>query len=99
MIRENEQERQTIRKRQREGIEIAKVQGKHLGRPAKKPEDWDTASTLFRLSGLDIFSVSAKNLSTSFLSAGNDDLYWKGKIVCDVVYSGVSFVDTMSFVF
>ena len=37
-----EQERQTIRKRQREGIEIAKEQGKHLGRPAKKPADWDT---------------------------------------------------------
>lgn len=37
-----EQERKTIRKRQREGIEIAKGQGKHLGRPAIKPENWDT---------------------------------------------------------
>ena len=37
-----EQERKTIRKRQREGIEIAKAQGKHLGRPAIKPENWDT---------------------------------------------------------
>ena len=29
-----EQERQTIRKRQREGIEAAKLKGKHLGRPS-----------------------------------------------------------------
>lgn len=37
-----EQERQTIRKRQREGIEAAKAKGKHLGRPkAVKPENWD----------------------------------------------------------
>ena len=28
-----EQERQTIRKRQREGIDAAKAKGKHLGRP------------------------------------------------------------------
>ena len=38
-----EQERQTIRKRQKEGIEAAKIKGKHLGRPsAKKPENWST---------------------------------------------------------
>lgn len=37
-----EQERQTIRKRQREGIDAAKVKGKHLGRPkAVKPSNWD----------------------------------------------------------
>ena len=37
-----EQERETIRRRQREGIEAAKAKGKHLGRPAAvKPENWD----------------------------------------------------------
>ena len=36
-----EQERLTIRKRQREGIDIAKSKGKHLGRPAVSyPENW-----------------------------------------------------------
>lgn len=36
-----EQERETIRKRQREGIDTAKKQGKHLGRPkAVMPENW-----------------------------------------------------------
>lgn len=37
-----EQERITIRKRQREGIEAAKKLGKHLGRPKKEvPENWE----------------------------------------------------------
>lgn len=36
-----EQERETIRRRQREGIDAAKAKGRHLGRPAlKKPDDW-----------------------------------------------------------
>lgn len=37
-----EQERATIRKRQREGINAAKAKGKHLGRPkAQKPDNWN----------------------------------------------------------
>ncbi len=37
-----EQERATIRKRQREGIDAAKAKGKHLGRPRiEKPDNWD----------------------------------------------------------
>ena len=37
-----EQERQTIRQRQREGIDAAKAKGKHLGRPkAQKPDNWN----------------------------------------------------------
>lgn len=37
-----EQERANIKKRQQEGIKIAKKKGKHLGRPkAKLPEQWD----------------------------------------------------------
>lgn len=36
-----EQERQTIRKRQREGIDAAKSKGKHLGRPKTAlPDNW-----------------------------------------------------------
>ncbi len=37
-----EQERLTIRKRQREGIEAAKIKGKHLGRPRIEfPDGWE----------------------------------------------------------
>ena len=37
-----EKERENIRKRQRQGIDIAKAQGKHLGRPqADYPTEWD----------------------------------------------------------
>ena len=37
-----EQERETIRKRQAEGIAAAKAKGKHLGRPRiAVPENWD----------------------------------------------------------
>ena len=41
-----EQERETIRRRQREGIDAAKAKGKHLGRPAAvRPENWDAVIT------------------------------------------------------
>ncbi|MGW6189377.1 recombinase family protein [Bacillus cereus] len=38
-----EQERRTIKERQREGIDAAAAKGKHLGRPVMAlPENWDT---------------------------------------------------------
>lgn len=38
-----EEERRTIKRRQREGIEAAKLKGKHLGRPAVKyPDQWQS---------------------------------------------------------
>ena len=41
-----EQERVTIRQRQREGINAAKAKGKHLGRPpVKMPDNWDVVIT------------------------------------------------------
>ena len=41
-----EQERATIRKRQREGIDTAKARGKHLGRPRiQKPDNWNEIYT------------------------------------------------------
>lgn len=44
-----EQERETIRRRQREGIEAAKAKGKHLGRPrADKPKNWDEVIAQWR---------------------------------------------------
>lgn len=44
-----EQERETIRKRQREGIDAAKAKGKHLGRPsAIKPDNYDEVLTRWR---------------------------------------------------
>lgn len=37
-----EQERITIRQRQREGIDVAKAKGKHMGRPKlEKPTEWE----------------------------------------------------------
>ena len=59
-----QQERNTIRQRQAEGIAAAKARGKHLGRPkAVKPDDWNkvfaqwkageiTAVEAMRLTGL-----------------------------------------------
>lgn len=44
-----EQERVVIRQRQREGIDAARKQGKHLGRPAKDfPKDWIVYYTRYR---------------------------------------------------
>ena len=44
-----EQERITIRLRQREGIDAAKLRGKHLGRPRSiMPENWDEIVHLWR---------------------------------------------------
>lgn len=44
-----EQERQTIRKRQREGIDAAKSKGKHLGRPkTNRPDNWDEVYTAWQ---------------------------------------------------
>lgn len=38
-----EKERENIKKRQRQGIDTAKAQGKHLGRPkAEFPQEWET---------------------------------------------------------
>ena len=45
-----EQERVKTLTRQAEGIEAAKLQGKHLGRPKMKiPEDWDNIYMLWKL--------------------------------------------------
>ena len=44
-----EQERLTIRKRQREGIDAAKLNGKHLGRPKiRKPDNWQEVFNLWQ---------------------------------------------------
>ena len=44
-----EQERLTIRQRQREGIAAAQAKGKHLGRPATVlPDNWDEVIALWR---------------------------------------------------
>ena len=43
-----EQERLTIRQRQREGIEAAKAKGKHLGRPVMAlPDNWKSVIALW----------------------------------------------------
>lgn len=44
-----EQERETIRRRQQEGINAAKARGKNLGRPAAtRPDNWDEVLALWR---------------------------------------------------
>ncbi len=44
-----EKERENIKKRQRQGIETAKAQGKHLGRPqAEYPEKWESVYNEWR---------------------------------------------------
>ncbi len=44
-----EQERATIRQRQREGIDAAKARGKNLGRPhIEKPDNWDIVLVKWR---------------------------------------------------
>ena len=48
-----EQERATIKQRQREGIESARSKGKHLGRPPlQKPENWKEAYTFWQNGGI-----------------------------------------------
>ena len=44
-----EQERETTRKRQEEGIAAAKARGKHLGRPrAAKPDNWEEVFSVWK---------------------------------------------------
>ena len=44
-----EQERATIKQRQREGIESARSKGKHLGRPPlQKSENWKEVYTIWQ---------------------------------------------------
>lgn len=44
-----EQERATIKQRQREGIESARSKGKHLGRPPlQRPENWKEVYAIWR---------------------------------------------------
>lgn len=48
-----EQERQTIRKRQAEGIAAARAKGKHLGRPrAEFPSDWARVYKIWKSGGI-----------------------------------------------
>ena len=48
-----EQERATIKQRQREGIESARSKGKHLGRPPlQKPENWKEVYTIWQNGGI-----------------------------------------------
>ncbi len=44
-----EQERVTIRRRQREGIAAARAKGRHLGRPpVDRPDNWDEVAALWQ---------------------------------------------------
>ena len=57
-----QQERETIRTRQAEGIAAAKAKGKHLGRPpVEKPDNWD--SVIRQWQNGDITAVKAMELT------------------------------------
>jgi len=57
-----QQERETIRQRQAEGIAAAKAKGKHLGRPkAVKPDNWDDVMSQWRAG--EITAVKAMQLT------------------------------------
>ena len=62
-----EQERITIRLRQREGIDAAKLRGKHLGRPrCIMPENWDEIVRLWRTKKITAYSaIKMSGLSRS----------------------------------
>ena len=64
-----EQERATIRKRQREGIDAAKAKGMHLGRPRiEKPDNWDEVYEKWKNSEISAkYAINSLNISkTSF---------------------------------
>ena len=62
-----EQERITIRLRQREGIDAAKLKGKHLGRPrCIMPENWNEIVRLWRAKKITAYSaIKMSGLSRS----------------------------------
>lgn len=62
-----EQERITIRLRQREGIDAAKLRGKHLGRPrCIMPENWDEIVRLWKTKKITAYSaIKMSGLSRS----------------------------------
>ena len=62
-----EQERITIRLRQREGIDAAKLRGKHLGRPkCIMPENWDAIVHLWKTKKITAYSaIKMSGLSRS----------------------------------
>lgn len=65
-----EQERATIRKRQREGIDAAKAKGKHLGRPKLElPENYDEIMAKWRAK-----DVTARQ-AMSMLKIGKSSFY------------------------
>ena len=62
-----EQERLTIRLRQREGIDAARLRGKHLGRPRSiMPENWNEIVRLWRTKKITAYSaIKMSGLSRS----------------------------------
>ncbi len=61
-----EQERLTIRKRQREGIEAAKSKGKHLGRPKKDiPDEFPEVYELWKIQNRITAKEAMRRLSMS----------------------------------
>lgn len=57
----SELERETIRERQREGIEAARKRGKHLGRPpVQTPENWDRIYAAWKKGGITAVDAMGK---------------------------------------
>ena len=70
-----QQERETIRQRQAEGIAAAKAQGWHLGRPqAVKPDNWDAVAARWRageITAVEAMRQTGLKRSTFYKFAGD----------------------------
>lgn len=70
-----QQERETIRQRQAEGIAAAKAQGRHLGRPqAVKPDNWDAVAARWRageITAVEAMRQTGLKRSTFYKFAGD----------------------------
>lgn len=71
-----QQERETIRQRQAEGIAAAKAQGRHLGRPqAVKPDNWDAVTARWRagkITAVEAMRQTGLKRSTFYKFAGEE---------------------------
>ena len=69
-----QQERDTIRQRQAEGIAAAKLKGKHLGRPrAELPDNWDEVVSLWKakkITAVEAMRLTGVKRSTFYKMAG-----------------------------
>lgn len=78
-----ELEREYIRQRQREGIEIAKEQGKYKGRPAKQLDQFESVYTQWKSGKITVTSASKQlgvSRSTFYRKVSEHEKMLSGKL-------------------